>query len=117
MADEAKRLWDEGLRLQEIGKRLGFSRWSVLNALDAWYAKRGLVRPKASKCKTRLKRTPAVAEIADEVMKLFQQGVTYEEIGRQLGTNRAKVARAIAYWHEQRELPIPNGKQRHKKTG
>jgi DNA invertase Pin-like site-specific DNA recombinase len=52
--------------------------------------------------------------IADEVMELVSRGSLLTEIAQQLGTHRDMITAAIRYWHESRDLPVPDGRTRRK---
>ena len=52
--------------------------------------------------------------IAERVMELSNQGRLYGEIAAMLNVDRNTVTAAVAYWHEQRKLPVPDGRSRRK---
>ena len=57
-----------------------------------------------------LREQPIQERIADSVKALFDSGLKYTEIAKQVGFNRNLVTAALAYWHESRGLPAPDGR-------
>lgn len=111
IAEEAKRLWDEGLKYTEIAEKVGWNRNMVADAIGYWHESRGLPAPDGRKHMSRLKKEPRLAErIADEVMSLVEQDMPLGDIAQQLGTSRNRVTEAIKIWHEARDLPVPDGR-------
>ncbi len=47
-------------------------------------------------------------------MKLFRQKVKYGKIAIALNIDRNTVTSSVKYWHEQRGLPVPDGRTRRK---
>ncbi len=58
---------------------------------------------------------PPWAAIADQVKALFDAGVEYTKIASELHCKRSRVTKALTYWHEQRGLPPPDGRQHRKR--
>jgi DNA invertase Pin-like site-specific DNA recombinase len=54
---------------------------------------------------------PIHEQIADEVKNLWDEGLKYTEIAKRIGWNRNLVAKAVAFWHESRGLPVPDGRR------
>lgn len=54
---------------------------------------------------------PPWAGIADEVKNRFDAGLEYERIAEELRCPRSWVAKAMAWWHQLRDLPVPDGRQ------
>lgn len=50
----------------------------------------------------------------DAVMKLFEQKLKLGQIADVLEIDRNTVTSSVKYWHEQRELPLPDGRTRRK---
>jgi hypothetical protein len=48
--------------------------------------------------------------LADRVKELFDSGVSFDEMAAQMGCHRNTVAKALAYWYEQRGLTAPDGR-------
>jgi hypothetical protein len=66
IADEVKKLWDEGLRYTQIAQRVGWNRNIVAKAVRDWHRSHGLPAPDGRHHIGRLKRLPRLAEqIAD----------------------------------------------------
>jgi DNA invertase Pin-like site-specific DNA recombinase len=111
IADEVKRLWDEGLKYTEIAMRVGWNRNLVQKAVGFWHTSRGLPAPDGRRHMTRLTSPPPLAErIADQVMELVEQKAPMQDIAARLGTSRARVTEAVRLWHEKRGLPVPDGR-------
>ena len=111
IADEVKALFDEGLKYTEIAKKIGYNRNLVAEALTFWHKDRGLSAPDGRKHVSRLKRSPRLAErIADQVMARVRQDAPLQEIAKELGTGRNTITKAVRAWHEQRGLPVPDGR-------
>jgi len=110
VADEVKRLYDAGLKYTEIAKRVGWNRNIVAKALAFWHESRGLPAPDGRKHVKRLKRPRLAERIADDVMKLVDQQIPLGEIAEKLNTNRNRITEAIRVWHEERDLPVPDGR-------
>ncbi len=111
IADQAKTLWDAGLRYSQIAKRIGRSRSMVTKALAFWHESRGLPAPDGRRHVGRLKKGPRLAErIADRVMALVREYVPLQDIAAELGVSRNLVTEAIRIWHEKRNLPVPDGR-------
>ncbi len=49
--------------------------------------------------------------IADEVKALWDGGIKYTEIAKRVGWNQNIVAKAVAFWHKSRGLPVPDGRR------
>jgi len=49
--------------------------------------------------------------IANDVKKCFDRGLVYERIAEELNCHWTWVAKALAWWHRQRGLPVPDGRQ------
>lgn len=64
----------------------------------------------AKKCLQLLKHQT----IADEVMRRFQQHELLDEIAIALKVDRNLVTAAVRWWHEERKLPVPDGRTRRK---
>jgi hypothetical protein len=56
------------------------------------------------------RRLPVHEQIAEEVKKLWDDGLTYGQIAQRVKWNRNIVAEAVAYWHTSRGLPAPDGR-------
>jgi len=112
IADEVKRLWDEGLPDKEIGKRLSCSRALVSRALDFWYEQRGLTRPDGRTCKRRLKGRRKADQLQSTIMGLWYQDLSVNEISQQLNCGLEVVREAVTKWHQERDLPVPDGRAR-----
>ena len=48
--------------------------------------------------------------IADDVMRLFNQGIKFREIAKVLGCGRSLVHKAFKRWHQAHNLPVPDGR-------
>ena len=117
-SEEAKRLYDEGLMNCEIAERLGVNRSRVTAILKAWYASRGQTMPDGRSRRETLDKKhvqpPLYQRISDRVMELFRQNLHYGEIAKELLVNISTIRSAVAFWHESRGLPVPDGRTRRK---
>jgi DNA invertase Pin-like site-specific DNA recombinase len=58
-------------------------------------------------------RQPALHKrIADRVMEMFREDLLLEEIAERCDVHIATIRKAIRWWHEERGLPVPNGRTR-----
>lgn len=58
---------------------------------------------------------PPWAAIADRVKELVDRGLLYSTIAAELKCPRSWPAKAMAFWHEQRHLKVPDGRsERHR---
>jgi DNA invertase Pin-like site-specific DNA recombinase len=58
-----------------------------------------------------IREEPPWVALAEEVKKRFDQGLEYDRIAEELQCHRTWVPKALAYWHQQRGLPVPDGRQ------
>jgi hypothetical protein len=56
------------------------------------------------------RETKSYAKLANPVKALFDAGVSFDDMAVQLNCHRNQVKMALAYWHEQHGLPIPDGR-------
>ncbi|MFP4053561.1 MAG: recombinase family protein [Phycisphaerae bacterium] len=111
IAEDVKRLWDEGLKYTKIAERVGWNRNLVAKALNWWREQHGLDPVDGREHVGRLQPEPTLAErIADEVMELVEQDVPLGDIAKRLDTSRNTITRSIRVWHEARGLPVPDGR-------
>ena len=117
-SEQAKLLYDQGLMNCEIAKQLGCSRSRLTKILKYWFESRGLVMPDGRSRRSSLEKKhlelPYYQQIADEVMLLFEQDMLLGDIAAQLGCDKNTVTSSIRWWHEQRDLPVPDGRTRRK---
>jgi DNA invertase Pin-like site-specific DNA recombinase len=112
IADEAKKLRDDGLLEMEIATQLGCGRALVPRALDLWYEKRGLIRPDGRTQKKRLKNRRKADQLQPRIMEFWHQDLSVTEIARRLDCGLEIVREAVANWHTERGMPIPDGRTR-----
>ncbi|MEK6239145.1 MAG: recombinase family protein [Planctomycetales bacterium] len=115
-SEEAKRLWDQGLLNKEIAARTGWKRSYVTKLIHHWHDVRGLPRPDGRRRRARLAKkqvaTPVYQRIADEAVRLLDEGLSGVAIAKQLTVSDATVGKADAWWHKSRGLPVPTAKDR-----
>jgi hypothetical protein len=124
LADVAKAIWDQGILVKQIADRLSeqrsvrVSRNLVRLAIAHWFKSRGLPVPDGRSRRATLTHKHVAASpyqsIADRVMELFNQGGLLSEIAEELDVDRNTVTAAVRWWHEQRNLPVPDGRTRRK---
>ena len=115
---EVVRLYQEGILVKEIGRRLGKNRNTVAQILDDWHAQRGLERPDGRTRRSGLKvkhlTTPEYQSIADDVAERTNRGDLFGEIAQDLRVCIETVGAAWVFWHESRGLTAPDGRTRRK---
>ena len=58
---------------------------------------------------------PLYKQLADPIVQLLETGLSNLAISRQLKTSDATVAKAIKWWYDSRELPVPFAADRRRK--
>lgn len=115
-AEEAKKLWDQGLLNKEIAHRLHRLPSYITKLIHHWFSSRGLPVPDGRRRRKDLDRkqiaTPAYKQIADDVIRLMETDLSNLAIARELKTNDVTVAKAIAWWFRSRGLPVPTAADR-----
>jgi hypothetical protein len=118
LAERVKALWDQDVEHKDIAVQMNLHRSQVTGLLKHWSELHGekLLDGRTRRGERARKNLgpPRAREIADKVMELFDQGLLYEEICKQLGCTRDTLIAAIKYWHESRGLPVPDGRERRK---
>jgi DNA invertase Pin-like site-specific DNA recombinase len=112
IADEAKRLWDDGLTEKEIAVKINCGRAMVSRALDDWYEKRNLVRPDGRSLRKRLKNRRKAELLQPRIMELWDQDLSVNEIAERVDCCLEIVHEAVKNWHKDRDLPVPDGRAR-----
>jgi hypothetical protein len=116
LADDAKRLEDEGLLQHEIAEALGVTSKMTGMALDAWYEGHGETRLDGRVRRTLLGRKqagpPRYKQIADEVQRLRTSGLEAKEVALRLNCDRNMEYKAWLYWHRSRGVIPPNARPR-----
>jgi DNA-binding CsgD family transcriptional regulator len=117
-SERAKQLYDQGMMNAQIAQSLGCSRSRVTALLKFWFESRGLEMPdgrtRRASLKTKHVEPPLYQKIADQVMALWQQQVLLQDIADRLQIDRNTVTSAVRWWHEVRNLPVPDGRTRRK---
>lgn len=112
----AKKMYDAGEPEFKIAEALGVSRSRVTAILKEVYALLGMEKPdgrtRRSQIEVKHKTPPLYQAKADEVMKLFNQGLLLGKIADRLGIDRNTVTSSVKYWHEKNGLPVPDGRSR-----
>ena len=104
IADQAALLWNEGVAIIEIARRLGHDKATVRKAVAHWHRARGLPEPTA---RTRRER------LMDRVKALFDEGHEIQMIAATVGHGRGCIRKMIKQWHERRDLQAPDGRSLH----
>ncbi|WP_232102289.1 recombinase family protein [Gimesia chilikensis] len=114
----AKRMYDAEEPEFKIAEALGVSRSRVTKLLDEVFELQGEKKPdgrsRRSQLSVKHKVPPRYQSIAEDVMKLFAQGLLLGRIAEALKIDRNTVTSSVKYWHEQRGLPVPDGRTRRK---
>jgi site-specific DNA recombinase len=118
-ADRVKELFDNGKLIKAIAAELGITRNMATKALDHWFESRGLAKPDGRSRRATLDQKhlepPRYILIADEAMRLYNEGKLLQEIAVKLESDRNTVSKAIAQWYTSRGLVMPDGRTRRKK--
>ena len=118
LAERAKELYDQGMMNALIAKQLGCSRKRVTEILKYWFESRGLKMPDGRSRRSSLMKKhvepPLYQTIADEVVQLYQKGELLQCIAEQISLDPHTVVAAVKWWHEERGLPVPDGRTRRK---
>ncbi len=114
----ARRLFDNGLLIREIGEQIGIPRSLAVRAIKHAFAELGQKMPDGRTRRASLPRKhvqpPHYQRIADEVARLCHEGRLLADIAEQLGVDRNTVTQSIRWWHESRGLSVPDGRLRRK---
>ncbi len=114
----AKELYDEGLLSVQIAKELGRAPSYVTKLAKHWFASHGQEMPDGHARRATLSQKqlepPLYQAIADDVMALYCRGVLLQDIAERLKVDRNTITSTIRWWHETRDLPIPDGRSRRK---
>jgi hypothetical protein len=117
-AKRAKDLYDQGRMCAEIARDLGVRRSFVTELLKREFAARGEQMPDGRSRRRTLTRKhlepPQYQAIANEVMQYFEQDLLLHEIATRMKCNIGTVESAIRFWHQERGLPVPDGRARRK---
>jgi DNA invertase Pin-like site-specific DNA recombinase len=114
IAEEVRALWETGLTIKEIARRVGRNRNLVKDALLLAYTRCGLPVPDTQDRKRTL-RKPLLAEtLMERIMELWHQGMPHGKIAAECNCDNSIVTSAVKRWHEQRSLPVPDGRTRRK---
>ncbi len=101
IADQAALLWNEGVAIGEITRRLKHDKNTVHKAVAHWHRANGLPEPTA---RTRRER------LMDRVKALFDEGHEIQAIATTVGHGRVFIRKLIKEWHERRGLEAPDGR-------
>ena len=121
LSEQAKELYDQGLMNAQIADQLGCARSRVTEALKFWFESRDKVMPDGRSRRATLKQKhldpPLYQEIAEQVMTLYGQKMLLQDIADRLKVDRNTITSAIRWWHEEQNLPVPDGRARRKELG
>jgi len=114
----AKRMYDAKEPVFKIAEELGVSRSRATKILKEVFELLGEEKPdgrtRRSELAVKHKEPPHYQSIADDVMKLYDQGLLLGQIADALKIDRNTVTSSVKFWHEQRGLPVPDGRTRRK---
>ncbi|QEG18196.1 hypothetical protein GmarT_40820 [Gimesia maris] len=114
----ANDMYDNGEPIKNIAEALNVGRSRVILLLHEAFELLGLEKPDGRQRRWQLDtahQKPLFHQnIADNVMELFHKKKTYGEIARQLGVDRNVITAAVKFWHQQKGLPVPDGRSRRK---
>ena len=110
LADEVKALFDQGLKFRAIAAELGCGRPLVNKAFRYWFTSRGLEAPDGRSLRKRLPGNRMAEERMDEIMDLWDGGMTYAQIADRLDCDRSIITEAVQKWFKARGLTAPDGR-------
>jgi len=114
IAQQVKDLWEMGLTIKAIAQRVGRNRNLVKDALLLWHSQRGLPAPDTQDHK-RTPRKPLLADtLFERIMELWHQGMPHGQIATECNCDNSIITTVVKKWHEQRNLPVPDGRTRRK---
>lgn len=109
-----KRAWElkqQGKMNIEMVSILGCSRGNVTRLIKKASEIHGVPfedgRKRRAKLKKKQLKTPQYRQIADEAVRLWNETPCYLKIAQELGCNDVLVEKAIRFWYESRNLPVP----------
>ena len=118
LSEQAKTLYDQRMLMVDIARQLKKSKSMVTKLIQHWHQSRGLVPPDGRARRGELvqkhQQPPLYQQVADDVMRLYDERLLLGDIATQLRIDRNTVTAAVTYWHESRGLAIPDGRTRRK---
>ncbi|QDT22427.1 recombinase family protein [Gimesia chilikensis] len=116
--ETAKKMYDAGEPEKNIAVALKVGRTRVTTLLHEAFALLGLKKPDGRQRRWQLddkhQKTLLHQSVAEKVMERFDRKMTYGKIAKELEIDRNVVTESVKYWHEQRGLPVPDGRSRRK---
>ena len=103
MANAAKKLWDEGLAVIEIGRRHHRSDFTAWKAITHWRRSRGLPVPTA---KTRRE------QVMNRAKELYDGGVKVKDIAAALGYTSRGMTLLLQRWFQNHGQQMLDGRSR-----
>ncbi len=117
-ADRAKALYDAGMLVKQIAVKLNINRNLAHDAVEIAFERLGQQMPDGRSRRSTLDckhlQPPKYQEIAEEVMRLYREGLLLGEIADRIPCDRNTVTKTVEYWHTSRGLPVPDGRTRRK---
>jgi DNA invertase Pin-like site-specific DNA recombinase len=110
--DRVTELRDRGYTIEQIKQELGIGYRRVKSAMEAWYRRDGAtppVKPPAHQ------RPPYItcAKLAEQVIPLYDRGLTVQEISEIVDRDRNTVRKAINYWFQADGVKQVDGRARY----
>jgi hypothetical protein len=115
-------LYEQHFSCNDIAQTIGISASWLSKLLKIGYEHLGRPKPNPYEQRAKIRRSadrqPLYHRIADEVMRLLDQGMMLKEIRERLGCSDTTLLKARAYWYESRNLGAPpdgrslNGRRR-----
>ncbi len=116
IADQVKDLYDQGMLYKDIARQLKVRRLLVARALTYWFESRGLPVPDGRLRRFELEQQAPNAhkfqQIADEALRLYDQGLLLEDIAREIDCHYSTVTKAVRHALELRDRPFLDGRTR-----
>lgn len=113
LADAAKEDFDAGMTFVEIGVKHDCSKQLASRAFAHWHQVRSLPVPDARSLRARLQQPKQVDRVLQaKAMELWRQELLLGEIAQTLGRRRDVIHAVVAAWHEERGIPLPDGRTR-----
>ncbi|MDB5308826.1 MAG: Recombinase [Gemmataceae bacterium] len=115
---EVATLYESGVLVKEIARRLEMNRNAVAGIIDDWHAERGLERQdgrsRRSKLAAKHLEPPSYQLLSEKVVERANHGALFGEIASEMGVHIATVRAAWVHWHVSRGLTAPDGRTRRK---
>ncbi len=117
--DRIIELYHQRVLVTAIAEQLGIDRHQVAEAVRLWHERNGMPPPldgrsRRASVPDKLLQPPMFQRIAEEVKKLYDEGLLIEDISERVGRDRGTVRSALRYWFTSHNEPMPDMRNRRK---